>query len=33
MAVHVSNTDWKRLEDLQTTISLTYDALYSLNKS
>lgn len=33
MAAHVPNTDWQRLEDIQTTISLIYDALYSLNKS
>jgi len=28
MAAHVPITDWQRLEDLQTIISLTYDALY-----
>jgi hypothetical protein len=28
MAAHVPITDWQLLEDLQTTISLTYDALY-----
>jgi len=28
MAAHVPITDWQRLVDLQTTISLAYDALY-----
>jgi len=28
MATHVPITDWQRLEDLQTTISLIYGASY-----